>query len=373
MKKMYFKIIFSLLFVLSVFFVYSQSNAFAQTPECGPGLAACLGSQRCSGGVCHDICDFYDCGYHQGIYCGSCGSGNYCWTGGTCHNTPQPTATPQPTDTPVPTTRPNNSPTPTPYIRIIVRDKAGAGVLVSRICRAVCEPLYASCTQSQCVSNQNRQNFLKTTGAKLGGKIKLETDEGAPLVLLGVTPSAGGTMRNPCPDITGACYTWSSTSWTTGMQRAIFIVASVTPVPPTVTLTPTVTPSRAPSATPTVVPPTATPVPGCLCKSDNTCDPVCAFDKYSDVTYTSPVRCSRETSIAGPTPASSQKTLFCQRNKRTKGDVDGDGVVTLDRDYFYYVAAVNGGGVPSGVDADANGDGVVSPSDRAIIIRSLPQ
>jgi hypothetical protein len=70
------------------------------------------------------------------------------------------------------------------------------------------------------------------------------------------------------------------------------------------------------------------------------------------------------------TPSTDNKNSWCQRPKRTQGDVDGNGIINTT-DYFYYVAAVNGGKVPTNVNPDVNGDGEVGVSDREIIIRSL--
>ncbi len=152
----------------------------------------------------------------------------------------------------------------------------------------------------------------------------------------------------------------------------------VTPPPPTnrpkPTKTPTPKPTTPPAASPTptvTLAPSPTVNPSCVCKTDESCDASCSFDYYSDVTYTKPPKCSRESSIPGPTPDATGKTGYCQRNLRTKGDVDGDGVITSTLDYFYFVSVVNGGGIPSFVNADINGDGLVSPNDRDILIRSL--
>ncbi|QQG44314.1 MAG: beta-galactosidase [Candidatus Roizmanbacteria bacterium] len=53
-----------------------------------------------------------------------------------------------------------------------------------------------------------------------------------------------------------------------------------------------------------------------------------------------------------------------------QGDADGNGVVN-SVDYFYYVASVNGGHVPSSVNLDFNEDGEVGLFDRAIIISHI--
>ncbi len=57
--------------------------------------------------------------------------------------------------------------------------------------------------------------------------------------------------------------------------------------------------------------------------------------------------------------------------KKAQGDANCDDQVD-STDYFYYVAAVNGGQVPANVNPDFNGDGEVGLSDRTIIINSLP-
>ena len=79
-----------------------------------------------------------------------------------------------------------------------------------------------------------------------------------------------------------------------------------------------------------------------------------------------------------PTPSSptNTPTLTPTSNpsscpKKTQGDANCDGQVD-SIDYFYYVAAVNGGQVPPAVNPDFNGDGEVGLSDRTIIINSLP-
>ena len=57
--------------------------------------------------------------------------------------------------------------------------------------------------------------------------------------------------------------------------------------------------------------------------------------------------------------------------KKIQGDANCDGQVD-STDYFYYVAAVNGGQIPANVSPDFNGDGEVGLTDRTIIIESLP-
>jgi len=140
-----------------------------------------------------------------------------------------------------------------------------------------------------------------------------------------------------------------------------------TPVPPTATLVPpTVTPIP-PTETP--IPPTATPAPGCDCDASSNCTSVCpvnqAANQFSDVTYANPIKCSRETSIVGPTPDAAGEVAYCQRPYRVKGDANGDGVVDQN-DYAIYLRAVLGAPIASSANPDFNGDGTVSPTDLAI-------
>jgi hypothetical protein len=64
------------------------------------------------------------------------------------------------------------------------------------------------------------------------------------------------------------------------------------------------------------------------------------------------------------------KNNYCTRYYRTTGDADGNNAVD-NLDYFYYVRFVNGGQVPDEINPDFNGDGVVSVSDRKIVVRTL--
>ncbi len=182
----------------------------------------------------------------------------------------------------------------------------------------------------------------------------------------GWTCKPGGAyvyQQNPCNS--------TISNWNFTVSKA---TPTVTPTPkasPTLSPTPSTTPTPSETPTPTLTPsPSPTPNPVCVCKSDNTCDTTCSFDEYPDVTYTTPLNCSREAGIVGPTPDSAGKTAYCQRNLRTKGDVDGDGTVT-NTDYYYYVSAVNRGGLPLAANPDINGDGVVSVTDGNIIVKTL--
>lgn len=117
--------------------------------------------------------------------------------------------------------------------------------------------------------------------------------------------------------------------------------------------------------------PTATSVPGCDCSATaNTCAAVCpvnqATNKFSDITYTEPVKCSLTSTINVPTPATAQeKTSWCNRPGRTKGDADGNGVVN-DLDYIYYMRAVMRAPLPGSINPDFNGDGDVTTADLVI-------
>lgn len=118
--------------------------------------------------------------------------------------------------------------------------------------------------------------------------------------------------------------------------------------------------------------PTPTPIasPSCLCSSGDACDPSCSFDKYTDINYSNPIKCSRAGSLAGPTPNASNKNAYCVRNLRTKGDADGQNGVT-DADYDYYTQAVSGGKIDPSINPDFDGDGEVGAKDRVIIIKKL--
>jgi len=149
-------------------------------------------------------------------------------------------------------------------------------------------------------------------------------------------------------------------------------LASNSTATPTPTRTPTPTGTLTPTRTPTPTLPavTATASPTCVCNSDNTCSTTCSFSKFSDITsYGSPVKCSQNLNILVTAATSTQKNGWCKANLRTKGDVDGNGIIDIS-DYYYYVAAVNGGKIPAFANADANGDGGVGPNDRIIIMKS---
>ncbi len=108
----------------------------------------------------------------------------------------------------------------------------------------------------------------------------------------------------------------------------------------------------------------------CQCNSSSSCTSACTFDTYSDVKYGKPIKCSQPKGQKGPVPKSTDKTGYCLRQERTKGDVDGDGQVTY-LDYFYYVQAAGGGLVPVTLNADVDGNGTITSADHDIIIRTL--
>jgi hypothetical protein len=139
-----------------------------------------------------------------------------------------------------------------------------------------------------------------------------------------------------------------------------------------ITLGKTISYTSSPTITPTVtVSPPVSPVPGCLCNTDDTCATVCTFDKFATpITYTDPIKCSLSSSFFANSPSTENKTSWCQKTLRTKGDTDGNGTIN-NTDYFYYVAAVNGGKIPVTANPDFNGDGEVGASDRMIIVKSL--
>jgi len=109
--------------------------------------------------------------------------------------------------------------------------------------------------------------------------------------------------------------------------------------------------------------------PGLICGClDGSCSTICTLEKFSDITYSTPLKCALADSLFS-TPQTN-KTAWCKAPKRTKGDANGDGVINM-LDYFYYVAAASGGKIPLAVNPDFNGDGVVNVSDIAIILKSL--
>lgn len=115
---------------------------------------------------------------------------------------------------------------------------------------------------------------------------------------------------------------------------------------------------------------TPSPLPVCICKEDGTCDNSCNFEKLNNTNYSTPIKCSLSSSIF-PTPLSADdKNNWCKRSKRTKGDANGDGQID-DLDYYYYVQASNQGSLPSNINPDFNGDGLINSDDRMIVIKTI--
>lgn len=141
--------------------------------------------------------------------------------------------------------------------------------------------------------------------------------------------------------------------------------ATPTPTPTGGSAIPTITPGG-PTATPIPTSgPTETPVPGCTCSSDS-CTTQCVFRPLSSAA----MKCSLSTSLFPTVPSTSDKNFWCQRSLRSRGDADGNGVINTT-DYFYYVAAANGGKIPVTANPDFNGDGEVGLADRTLIVNTL--
>lgn len=84
-------------------------------------------------------------------------------------------------------------------------------------------------------------------------------------------------------------------------------------------------------------------------------------------TYSWWVHAANATAIS---PGTVQQSLVCAGSTAVEGDSNGDGVVDF-LDYFYYISAKYGGGVPLTVKVDFNKDGAVDDKDRQILIPSL--
>lgn len=128
------------------------------------------------------------------------------------------------------------------------------------------------------------------------------------------------------------------------------------------TSTPTPTPIPSISISPTIT-------AGCGCVS-NTCSTQCTFNKFSDITYTSPIKCNFNGNHYSTVPSAANKDKWCQSSLKTKGDSDGNGTLHL-LDYFYYVSVNSGGKIPPIVNVDYDGNELVDNKDRAILIKSL--
>jgi len=106
--------------------------------------------------------------------------------------------------------------------------------------------------------------------------------------------------------------------------------------------------------------------PNCLCLKDDTCDTSCNFMGLNGASY----KCSLPSSLFLTPPTQDNKNSWCKRTHRPQGDADGNGIIEKV-DYYYYVAAVNGGKIPSTVNADFNGDSEVGVADRGIVTNTL--
>ncbi|MDO8497036.1 MAG: dockerin type I domain-containing protein, partial [bacterium] len=95
-------------------------------------------------------------------------------------------------------------------------------------------------------------------------------------------------------------------------------------------------------------------------------------EKYDGVEYPAHIKCAipSEKDRFTSAPSAAQRKDWCQRPLRTKGDINGDGIVD-SQDYASYIRIVNGSKVNPNFIPDVNGDGVVSPEDRDIVVRTL--
>ena len=127
----------------------------------------------------------------------------------------------------------SGGPTPTPWIKVNVKNKDGTWHTSSQICGVDCS--VTSCTKktAYCSTNDYSYTFPKFNSAniRLGGRIALTDQSGRDLVVVGVTPSVSGFPENTCNGIGGYCYVWTETSWTTSGRTVDFIVATPTPTP----------------------------------------------------------------------------------------------------------------------------------------------
>lgn len=141
---------------------------------------------------------------------------------------------------------------------------------------------------------------------------------------------------------------------------------------------PTATPP--PGGSPTVTPPaggspTVTPDPLCLCvTASNVCSNRCSFNKISTITtYSSLIKCQPLGAAKYQTvPTANDKTDWCRRPERTKGDADGNDAVNF-LDYFYWLQVTSGGKIPAMINPDFDGDGVVGGTDRAVIVKGITE
>lgn len=156
---------------------------------------------------------------------------------------------------------------------------------------------------------------------------------------------------------------------------------------PTPTTSPNVTLSPTSQVTLTSGPgtPTTSPSDTCICNDNGTCSNKCVFDYYPvlnswfnesgellrrEIYYSNPIKCSLSSEYYRSEPEPEDKNSWCNRNKRTKGDADGDRDIT-SIDYFYYIRALNQGKIPASVNPDFNGDGEINEKDKDVILKEL--
>ena len=126
------------------------------------------------------------------------------------------------------------TPTPTPWIRVVVKNPTGTAVNSKQICGVDCSG--SVCTKkgaAYCSANDNDFTFSKfnSVNNRLGGRIALADQLNRAFIVVGVTPSVSGFEEPTCNGINGYCYVWNENSWSTGGRTVDFIVASPTPTP----------------------------------------------------------------------------------------------------------------------------------------------
>lgn len=397
----YIKTLFITLLFLLLFFSYLIINkpVEAITPTPTPSLQqTCLnagGEWELFSDSCADNCSQRR-GYCLDVETWACSCRDGCWNGSTCESTGgrlvppiaaprRPTATPVPpaaTATPVPPTATPNYPT----WNVTVVPVCPSGMVQSqplRMFRIIWPQMNQGPFDFDCVNDDSStSNHLKIITPKNVNNIQgiyvgLENpirdgenancSEGVSIEPSSITPAVTVIRQGnnpPTGDFVNFAHYMNPSNWMvrwdwnrlTGGNYTINFNLPVSMCEAVSTATP--------------IPPTSTPVPGCLCNANGTCETVCTFDKFSDITYISPVKCSLSSSLFATAPTDANKDSWCQATKRTKGDADGNGVINMT-DYFYYVAAVNSGKIPVTVNPDFDGNGVVGNLDRTIIIKSL--
>jgi|GEM_PF-7123479 len=119
----------------------------------------------------------------------------------------------------------------------------------------------------------------------------------------------------------------------------------------------------------------------CVCEESGTCSTGCTFNYYADtelpvgVVYQRPLSCTiSDTDLFTSNPTAADRTGWCQRPLRVKGDSDGVGglnLAELQKDLANYTIAANGRKLDPGINPDFDGDGRVSNLDRKIIIKTI--